>query len=682
MRTELMSLRQRALYDESTLRTANGLLREAIDMSVEDPDHKRFRYVGVGAGELYIGGRYPKELQAEDSLTLRAQCYKMYHENPYVRGIVRTLCKFVFGRGVKLNFVSKKKSNVVLADGYVKAFHKANKWKIKEKEFGRRVFRDGELFAYLRRITKGEPVRLQFIDPDRIGSNDPKASCGIETVPDDVEEVITYRVQRPTVRSELSIPAKQITHVKLGVDSDVKRGRSVLEPILKYATMYENWLSDRMILNKVRTAVALVRTVEGTPTQVRSIRNQQQDTDNPNKERRQKMLRPGTIITASPGVKYEMLSANINAADAAQDGHNVLLSIAAGIGFPEMFLTGDFSNANYSSSLTAQNPFVREFEDYQDLFTAYYIELYTELFELAKELGDLPKDFYVDIEPGWPPLVHRDIMQAVSALSILFQNAIISGRTFATETDHDYDKERKLIKREQEELGSEEVSVGSEEDEFPDENEYENEEDNEESEHVLEHLEGQHDQKAHAGEGRIKVGGRRGFDALSKGGKFWQRQLFNKEVEVIGNYGGSGNEIINYDLRNGKKPGRDAKLLDSALKKSMLPKNITVYRGMELDLKTVFKMKEKGKFRDKGFVSTSLNKSAAMDFTGEFDNAIPVFAKIKLPKGYRAAYLDRILESGEREVLLPRGRAFKITKMRIKKMDHVDTVMITAVPLN
>lgn len=462
MRVELLQERLSLPIKETALAAAKQILNDAVDTSTGG-------FTLVGAAGALVGGEVDKEISLEDARTLRAQVFKLYHKNPHVRSIIRTLVKFVFGKGVTVSFSSPDDLDLEdEAKAYWTKWKKVNKWNLKQKEMGTRTFRDGEAFLYSRRVKGLKVPRLQFLEPDQIQSPNPDISFGIETDKDDVEDIKSYRWMKDTITSkELVIPASQIVHTKIFGDSNQKRGRTILEPVLKHITMYEQWLSDRMVLNKVRAAVALIRHVEGSAAQLRAIRAQSKDTSSPLKDRRAKVMRAGTIITAKPGVKYEMLSPNLQAADVQHDGRSILLAISTGVGFPEMFLTADFSNANFASSLTAQNPLVREFEDYQNTFGEYMIELVTEVFDLGIEMKALSEGILdnVDVTVTWPPLIHRDLKALVDALNILFANGILSRSTFAAETGHDFEKEQELIKTDAESAEEEELPSEEEEEE-------------------------------------------------------------------------------------------------------------------------------------------------------------------------------------------------------------------------
>ena len=147
---------------------------------------------------------------------------------------------------------------------------------------------------------------------------------------------------------------------------------------------YGEWLEDRIVLNQVRSAIALVKTIDGNANMVESLRNAQQTEHKDADRYKQKAMKRGTVITASKGITYEMLSPKINAPDVKDDGRAMLLAVAAGSGMPEMVVTADYSNANYSSTFVAQNPFVREIEDWQDFFKIFDKILFKAVIQNAK----------------------------------------------------------------------------------------------------------------------------------------------------------------------------------------------------------------------------------------------------------------------------------------------------------
>lgn len=443
MRSELVnSLTRVSSYSKATA-YAEALIQEAIDLSVEEPDWQKWQ---SGGSEL-VGGVEYRDLLVQDAQKLRAQAWRLYYDNCYVRNVVRTLVKFVFGQGITIKLKEMNPGPRTTAEEYLKKWMKQNKWPLKQKEMATRAWRDGEAFIHTRNLGEGRPPRLEFANPDRVKSDDPSASYGIRMDPNDPTQPIEYIIDKgngaSNVRDEMIIPAERMVHIKTCVDSDVKRGRTILEPILRPTKLYDEWVKDRMVLNKVRSALAVVRTVTGSVGQIRSITAaNKSDRAARAGVSRQKTWRPGTIITAAPGVKYEMLAPNINAQDAAQDGKNILLTMAVGVGFPEMYMTGDFSSTNFASSSTAQNPFVRECEDQQDFFEPHIEDLIDQVFQVGMENGDLPTDLNTEVALEWPPLIHRDLVSLVTALMQLFNARVLSRHTLAAKSGFDFDYEK------------------------------------------------------------------------------------------------------------------------------------------------------------------------------------------------------------------------------------------------
>ena len=120
-----------------------------------------------------------------------------------------------------------------------------------------------------------------------------------------------------------------------------------------------------------------------------------------------------------------MLSPKINAPDVKDDGRAMLLAVAAGSGMPEMVVTADYSNANYSSTFVAQNPFVREIEDWQDFFKIFDKILFKAVIQNAKR-GLIPDKESEKCLIEYPPLILADIKKNNEARQVQYRNKILS----------------------------------------------------------------------------------------------------------------------------------------------------------------------------------------------------------------------------------------------------------------
>jgi len=406
----------------------------------------------VKGGWFLIGGESGGMTEVNHTDML-GQAYKFYHDNPHGRAIIRSLVKFVFGKGPTI--VPKEEKNTKKVKETWEEFKRLNKWNIREKEIGTRTFRDGEVFLrlYLDKFDIDGTIAVRFIRAGAIATprnliSEKGVSFGIKTDPDDIEEVQEYyRTAQDGTLLE-TIPADEIIHLKILSDSDQKRGISILRVCAKRLTQYNEWLEDRIVLNKIRSAIALVREVDSSSPKVQSISDQNRSDIFSNDRNKQKMPKSGTIITAGRGITYKMLSPNINASDVGEDGRSILLSIAAGVGMPEMILTADWSNSNYSSSLIAQNPWVREIEDWQDFFTDFYKQMHRLVIENKIENGGneaLPADTNTECDVIWPPMITADIDKMAKAYEVLYKYKILSKKTWRNKMGLEDDVEQDQI---------------------------------------------------------------------------------------------------------------------------------------------------------------------------------------------------------------------------------------------
>ena len=314
-----------------------SIINESNAVQAED-DEASWTLLGADSANRKLGD--------EDQDKLKSQVTKAFYKTPHGRNIIRLFEKYVTGRG----FALTPKSTLKEVDEVRKDFWKRNRMELKKKEIVRRTMRDGECF--IRFFIENGKVSIRFMlsqlvkDPDDKKTTDAKVliSSGIETSADDIETVLAYWYKNKR------IPAEEVMHIKILVDSDVKRGRSLLEPIIDYLWMYRDWLKDRMKLNKVRATVALIKKVTGTPAQAANLKGNQETVNrlNPDGTPKQKAPVGVSVITTNQNVDYKLEAPNLQAADVQHDGRTILLAIAAGVGLPEYMITSDASNGNYS----------------------------------------------------------------------------------------------------------------------------------------------------------------------------------------------------------------------------------------------------------------------------------------------------------------------------------------------
>lgn len=135
----------------------------------------------------------------------------------------------------------------------------------------------------------------------------------------------------------------------------------------------------------------------------------------------------------------------------------------------------------------------------------------------------------------------------------------------------------------------------------------------------------------------------------------WWSGLSHSTRAAWDRYTASGYRTINGNLRSGKAPTTS----DQAISKSMqkVEHEFTVFRGTDID---IHQFTVGGKWRDKGFMSTSVNPGGAWN---------GVKFEIVLPKGSRGMYIGkRSSHPHENEFLIDKNTEFRVIEVdRINK---------------
>jgi len=369
-----------------------------------------------GAGWEILGSAWKGHI-ARDQQIMVAQARRFFRFDPNAQAAIYGLLDYLMGHGVNITPKSKDPRIWKLWRQFWTA--PENNMDVRQFEIFKRVFRDGETF--LRYFTKGPTGEatwqtiVRFLDPIDIqhgaqetmaGDNTDKTNQGIIFDPDDAEKPVAYFMKdRLNPGTEHRIDAKEVQHVKYPVaDMDQSRGESALQAVMDMFTHYKQWLKNRIILNKLRTAIFAVRKIDIQSGQsVSALAQTLPGSARTGSGENKKMnIKPGTLYTPPPGVDIDMRSANINASDVKEDGRNIILQMCAGTRLPE-FMFGDASNANYSSTMMAESPFVKHINFLQSYFEAtVWRPMFRKVVEAAVAAGKLqaPKEEDIFAQPG------------------------------------------------------------------------------------------------------------------------------------------------------------------------------------------------------------------------------------------------------------------------------------------
>jgi hypothetical protein len=335
------------------------------------PDEDRdWRPAWPAAGGTLLRGGMPTErdLSPADWRGLLLEAYEAYCTNPLAYAVIEQGTNFVLGGGVR----------VIATDARVqRAIDRF--WHDPENRMDLRVYAiQTELSLF------GEQFIRFFVDPltgrTVVRQLDPLYVEAIETDPNDVERPLRYlyrppaavassesRVARPggpdsplaTGYSLLDgewIDAGEVAHFAINKVSNALRGRSDLAPLLPWLRRYRDWLTDRVRLNRYRTAFLYDVTVTGA----------QQADLNRLRAAWASPPEPGTVLFHNESESWKAVQPNIAADDAREDGRALRLMIAAGAGVPEHYLS-EGGNANRATAAEMGLPAIKRFQRRQEL---------------------------------------------------------------------------------------------------------------------------------------------------------------------------------------------------------------------------------------------------------------------------------------------------------------------------
>lgn len=412
-----------------------------------DEDENQWTTISGGSTNSVYDRIYTDDYRVSMLKWARYACRVLPHGNA-----VDTIKNFVSGKGAKL----------VFSEGYERLQSQWDKWEKlsgfnrRQKEIIRRIIRDGECFLRWFVGNKGIPD-FRFIDPLDIRTPSYKQAdvfggvcvSGIVFNPEDYRDVFGYWICRD--KTEEYVEAKEIIAFK-NCDETEARGMTYLESVLPAMQAYSSWLNNRVKMSRTQSFFAIHKKItNGTPSQVSDLRGfptTEYATTNSGRYR-STAIKPGSILTTSDNIQYELLTPKSYATDAKADGRAILLTIAAGLGISEYMITGDASNNNRASIEVAETPSVRNFEDWQDSLADFFLQIASQVLMLDN----------VEVTITWPRIVARNEQSEVMVSTFLLDNKLASKHTIAGKFDIDLDEEMKTMESEPEEEESDEDEV-------------------------------------------------------------------------------------------------------------------------------------------------------------------------------------------------------------------------------
>lgn len=435
---------------EFEMAAVGGILDEIYDPASGD------RWLPLFAGTTTPYGEGSHLLTTEQGLAIvRMMCRYLAVENEFAINAIENRINFIVGSGMNLKIQVKavgvdpelpevktrmQEVQQVLDD----ELDRINFASMQE-EIVRRGDRDGEIFI---RVFRGYGAcEYRFIEPRDVksqGASNNIAPFGIQCDPDDITKVISYWVNGE------EIPADQIYHLKLNVDSNVRRGIPTLWPIRKNlhrAGKLMKGISSQAIF---QASIAAIREHEvgdaGTIQRFADARTSYSFKDPVNSaQKRVQKIDPGRVIDTSSKIKWTFPSVGMGTEHLIAALQQELRAAASRLVFPEHMFTSDASNANMASTIVADGPSYRMFKRMQRLFSRYFADMMDDIIEAKMEAGVLPADTLelFRIVPQAPELASRDPLQTAQANAILKTNGVKSAKTWAGELGLKYEDEQR-----------------------------------------------------------------------------------------------------------------------------------------------------------------------------------------------------------------------------------------------
>ncbi|GAC1473759.1 MAG: hypothetical protein PVSMB5_25470 [Ktedonobacteraceae bacterium] len=320
--------------------------------------------IATGNEEDYLWRRlsdtpYMKDVIPSTYLEIHNQCYEAYNANPLAFSIIELTTSFVLGEGLTLTARDTRVQQVL--DEF---------WQHSENRMEERIYSlctelslYGEQFIHFFVNKYDGSVTIRQIDPSLIDQ--------VETDPEDIEKPLRYhrrpvgQVTSATTGDPLvSDPGKpadtqgqwfaagsEVVHIAINKVSNAKRGKSDLATLLPWLRRYKDWLTDRVRINKFKTAFLWDVSLLGADK--KTIDRKKMEYSSPPE--------PGSVIIHNEAEKWSAVEPHIQANDASADGRAIKLMVAVGASLPEHYLA-DGDNGNRATAAEMSLPTLLKFK--------------------------------------------------------------------------------------------------------------------------------------------------------------------------------------------------------------------------------------------------------------------------------------------------------------------------------
>jgi hypothetical protein len=470
------------------------------------PGDVKQRYLAESTAQTYrfqfdtpqrTGNDAPVQMPTEDPLKewdwqtrrmILSNCHAAYHRNPLANRGLKYFARFTVGEG--FNLTCKNKDVEKLLQDFID--HPDNEIRKYERMAPIDLLVDGEII--IRWFGGDTPETF----PPAAVPQRPWELEYIKTEKGFFKRALVYHFERQLTEGDAplgmsgtepdDVPAQDIQFVAINQHGYELRGRPELYGALPWLRAYKEWLENRARQNHWRGALLWwVKVVSNVPNAVATVA-----------ARWAKPPTPGSVAVTTANEEVTALTNPTGAGEASEDGRQIKMMSAVGMGVPE-FMLSDGYNANLATASAQQMPALITYEDMQDvLVEQLWYPMFKRVVQIAVDAGLLPEEVEeqdadgdpvredVEEEPlpmmqvlpqpsmsgngampepkqgkkktlkavdafdvAYSPVIQKDPFTLSQALQIQANRGWVSDETASTELGHDYAIEQKRIKRQQ-----------------------------------------------------------------------------------------------------------------------------------------------------------------------------------------------------------------------------------------
>jgi hypothetical protein len=391
---------------------------------------------------------------------IRARSRVFGQTNPYAIGAARNRMAYVVGSGHTYKVLPRDPGDAgeELLDGCRKVledFRKRNKWSKRQKETVRRLNRDGERFLRLFADQERGELNVRFVEPLEVQNPPQKTSAdgvyfgiefkrvkaGPENPVYDIETPVNYFIVNIGTLGEViglreTVPAGQMQHLKANVDMTWPRGLPTWYALQGHLTDAVRTLKATGKIVEFRARIGMIRRhINSTQEAMRTIAGALRE--GPAGPKTAGHYPFASIIDTSDATEYQFPAGTVPVDGNVAAIQAELRACAAALAMPEYMLSGDASNANFSSTMVAEGPAVKTFEEMQADLIEADVEIMERQLQVAAKAGlisgagedDVLEKVKVEAEP--PIIKSENRLQEAQADQILAQAQVMSKETLA-----------------------------------------------------------------------------------------------------------------------------------------------------------------------------------------------------------------------------------------------------------